>query len=643
MTYNFRNREHIKAPVRLEDPEDEPRQVLYKEPDIDHEVYASPRCSRAKYNGPIIPFNPKLRPASFPTLDLVRQARSVEPEVIDLYTPSPFDKEGTRDTASGTNAIHQRMKRTHTAAARQAKDASATSLRRSCSSPVSLPHDMNGTAALGLLHHRELQPRHDGTPASILSDNMRRIEHAASMNAFDRNMLEMISSEEEDDDQLQKHQTTTQARKQELLPEWRDLAAAHKLQLFDIVQEAHPGTEWDRLLRLTESDMDELNELVIERNGRFFREQAAGDRHRKETQQKLLRGAIMNKDRFRRSLEQNIYRSVGMNQDDFNLSKASHLEQAKAYLAWCQLNPKLLDGAWATIPAASAASLKQVQNMAPGSLASDEMERISTGLVMDSEPAVAAVIQRKTPHLLRQSKELLHSQRSPVNASDDARSPSEDPSPLSQKTQSGKTLHLRPPKALPVARRKVIAEGNLGLPPSPLTTHRQEHPSRGHGTRDDRSKLGEDAATREDPSPTTPTRAKRHVSPGLETDFLNHERRPGARQPKPTEKVVQAEATALTQAMSVRKRRRRGPRNSDQCSGGPAQSPGSSANQSITPTNVKQQTLGSGRMKSGRSSNPTLTSSNASDIMDQGKRSRKKPIVPRNGAKEGSAESPHAL
>ena len=620
MTYNFRNREHIKAPSRLEDPEDEPRQVSYKEPDIDYEMYASPRSLRAKYHGPVIPYNPDLRPATFPTLDPVRQARPVELETIDLDTPSISEEEGTQATADKTKMtqnddVQQEIIQTHISTHISSEKAPVSSL--------SSPHETRGAVAWKL-HHTNLQPRHDWTSASIMLDNLRRIEYAASMNAFDRNLLAMTSSEDEDDSRLQEQPTTRQMRKQEVLPEWRDLTAAHKLQLFDIVQDAYPREEWAPLLRLEEPEIRELVELINERNRRFFKEQAAGNRHRKETQQKLLRGAIMNEERFRRSLEQTIYRSRGVrfHQEDFDISKPSDLERAKAYLCRCQLNPKLLDGAWATVPAASAANLERVQNVTPGFLASDRLGRNGTGLIVNSDPDIPDVIQHTR-----------------VNASDNVRSPSEDLSPLAQTIKSGNALHLRPPSASSlVGQKQTVREQSGHLPPR-LINHHQEHPTSYNRTTDHQSMAEEGAVATEESSPKTPTRAKGLISPDLETDFLTHERRPGARQPKPTEKVVQAEATALIQAMSVRKRKRRGPRRSDQSSGGPDQSSDSFSTPLTTPTDGQNQNSRNDKKNSVCPQEYTTIGSDA----DEGKRGRNKSVVLRGEGGGGPAETPHFL
>lgn len=48
---------------------------------------------------------------------------------------------------------------------------------------------------------RGLRPQHDGTTDSILEDNMRRMHAAGKLTSFDRNMLEMMSSEDEDEDE----------------------------------------------------------------------------------------------------------------------------------------------------------------------------------------------------------------------------------------------------------------------------------------------------------------------------------------------------------------------------------------------------------------------------------------------------------
>lgn len=70
-SYTLRNRSELRAPRKFDDPEEEHREVSYKEPDVDQELYrmSPPISSGTKYRGTIVPFNPNLPPAAFPTLD----------------------------------------------------------------------------------------------------------------------------------------------------------------------------------------------------------------------------------------------------------------------------------------------------------------------------------------------------------------------------------------------------------------------------------------------------------------------------------------------------------------------------------------------------------------------------------------------
>jgi len=47
---------------------------------------------------------------------------------------------------------------------------------------------------------RGLKPQHNGRPECFLEDNHRRMYAAGKLTSFDRNMLEMMSSEDEDEE-----------------------------------------------------------------------------------------------------------------------------------------------------------------------------------------------------------------------------------------------------------------------------------------------------------------------------------------------------------------------------------------------------------------------------------------------------------
>lgn len=207
MPYSFRNRDEIRAPSRHDDPEDEPRRASYREPNIDEEVYrSSPPKSTIRYRGPITHFNPNLPPAAFPTLDdltLVRYRRTqtIETESSSSETSIAGSHQAGRNVRTGRHgrtahfptedpplSIYQ-----HSTSLRAIPPNSAKSARSRSTSVRSSWRTMGKDPSW----LRVLRPQHDGTSESIMEDNQRRMSAAGKLTSFDRNMLEMMSSDDE--------------------------------------------------------------------------------------------------------------------------------------------------------------------------------------------------------------------------------------------------------------------------------------------------------------------------------------------------------------------------------------------------------------------------------------------------------------
>ncbi len=210
MPYSFRNRNEIRAPPRLDDPEHEYRKAIYREPDIDEEVYRSspPQSSRLNYRGHSTQFNPNLPPAAFPTLD--------DPKLASHQRPQPFDDNFSSAELSitgnpqiGGNVHNGRNGRTFHFPGENAPltiDEELTFPRARTPTSrdfVRMRSTSNHPSRRKICKYpavfRGLRPQHDGTAESILEDNQRRMYAAGKLTSFDRNMLEMMSSDEEDE------------------------------------------------------------------------------------------------------------------------------------------------------------------------------------------------------------------------------------------------------------------------------------------------------------------------------------------------------------------------------------------------------------------------------------------------------------
>ena len=221
MPYSFRNRDEIKAPTRLDDPENERRRTSYREPDVDGEVFRSspPKSSRIKYRGPVTHFNPNLPPAAFPTRDDPKLARHQQTKIIeDNYSSLDSGNSPAHDRLSITGGPLisrnvQNGRNGHTS--HFPTENSQLRIDQIFTNPRTTPpittkftrmesvteHPSRRTMRKDLSWLRGLRPQHDGTADSILEDNMRRMHAAGKLTSFDRNILEMVSSEDEGEDE----------------------------------------------------------------------------------------------------------------------------------------------------------------------------------------------------------------------------------------------------------------------------------------------------------------------------------------------------------------------------------------------------------------------------------------------------------
>lgn len=342
-----------------------------------HEVPGPEEMYRLQRDGcgPVVPCKPCFRPTAFPTLDDPRQAQPQGTSTTERSKLSDFDEEGTSLDANevtpapnhedGSSKSDLRaMKASIDNAQQEVQDKHNITISTDAERCIDRPEKHPSTViypsidadlpTTGAQHKRQLRPQHNGTSQSIWNDNIRRMEYVGGLSDLDRNLMEMMPSEDEEENDTQ-HQ-------QEASPSWKDISPAHKLQLYQLVAEAYPSDEWSQLLCLEESDMQELTELISKHDKQFRREEANAEKHRTEIHERYMRGAFVSEKIFRESLQRNIYEHFEDDDDMFDLSTASRVEQARAYLRHCRLDPKLLDGTWADITTANAAGTNHLIN-----------------------------------------------------------------------------------------------------------------------------------------------------------------------------------------------------------------------------------------------------------------------------------------
>lgn len=340
-----------------------------------------------------------------------------------------------------------------------------------------------------------------------------------------------------------------------------------KLQLYDVVFDAYSSGHATQRLQLKDVQAEELSELIFTRNQVLLKEEEDGARHRHEVHERLLRGARISEGKFREMLDVNLFQHVqedGHDHDYYDhgyLSQAADVEKARLYLTQCRLNPKLLDGAWASVPRATTITLDRANN--DSTTISGSSQHCEAILQHPRCMGSGQVASWSTPTGAHSTKSRA------CDALGDSRSPSTKPrlhagqltppsiqhSPQVQRDRSQdrqSSGFIRPSIGLGKS-----ALAGPRLPPKGEFVHRPElvrielirarkaaiEANRAGLDRQVNEARGKDKAMGKKPTPSThqDRGVKRYANTDIETSFLNNERRPGARRPKLTEKVVDAE------------------------------------------------------------------------------------------------------
>lgn len=340
-----------------------------------------------------------------------------------------------------------------------------------------------------------------------------------------------------------------------------------KLQLYDVVFDAYSSGHATQRLQLKDVQAEELSELIFTRNQVLLKEEEDGARHRHEVHERLLRGARISEGKFREMLDVNLFQHVqedGHDHDYYDhgyLSQAADVEKARLYLTQCRLNPKLLDGAWTSVPRATTITLDRANN--DSTTISGSSQYCDSPLQHPRGMVPGQIAPRSTPTGLHSTKSRA------CDALDDSRSPSRYPL-----LHTGQSTPLSVQRSPQVQRDRSLDRQSSGfirpsiglgksavagprLPPKGEFVHRPElvrielirvrkaaiEANRAGLDRQVNEARAKDKVMGKKPTPSThqDRGVKRHATTDVETSFLNNERRPGARRPKLTEKVVDAE------------------------------------------------------------------------------------------------------
>lgn len=292
--------------------------------------------------------------------------------------------------------------------------------------------------------------------------------------------------------------------------------------------------------------------------------------------------ALVSQPKFRELLDLNLFQHVREVEDEYYngglLSDFVDIERAKAYLTSCRLNQGLLTGAWATIPNANSTALGRNKGNSLSSPTLSQYHKSHIRHVAGMIPPKSTSITPQSPlrHKIStggpaSSEKRHHAPRKdPYDASDDSRSPSKD-----RRLQSRPRTQLQIPHSRNMQRepsrdrqssgfiRPSLELGESTIATRLLPTVENAYPpgsSRTAAIEANRAALDQqiaEAARKKLSTPLdTPMSVERRASTELETSFLNNERRPGARQPKLTEKAIGAEVAASRSTAAVHLKKR---------------------------------------------------------------------------------------
>ena len=359
-----------------------------------------------------------------------------------------------------------------------------------------------------------------GAQESVLDINMRRMEAAGHLSSYDQNILDMMTSDEEDNVPKGK-----KVSMQVSTPLWMDLPVELKVQLHDVVRIKFPEHDFVELLHLTESDFDEVCELVRKRNEYEDRMEEARNDLGDKLHHLLLRGAPTDKEEIDRLTEENLWQLIDQDMPDYHLSTFARDKQATAYLRYCNLDPHLWDER----------AVDAEERLAKRAQDSHGPKEDANSLFNPLYPPprhfhVPAFVQ--ADYFEQEGIKASFLQQNEIQ--DEDNHPQLHESAIETSDHAGTSPHTLPNLLTP--RRQPRSR------PSALNLN----------TNNNRVQVNPTESGSNTPKTTSSGSEK---TPTKQFMFLGAERRPGARQPKLTKKVIEPQAAAPIKATATRQKK----------------------------------------------------------------------------------------
>ncbi|KAL8706798.1 MAG: hypothetical protein Q9201_000224 [Fulgogasparrea decipioides] len=324
-------RKSVKAPRRYEDEQAE---------EADHPERISPAKvpSHLAYRGQVIPYNPNLPPAAFPTLD-TRQ-------------PNPARENQLRATRENNHPIHRNGQTQYNAPldlpsqSQQPSFHNRQDAQRFTQQPAGLEGTVTPASCLHSPQHPHMalpgerpRPHTDNGPGNPIWEMNMNLMAELGRTAEEEVMAEMETSDEDEATPRPKRKTDINAQ----CPKWDEIALALRIDMIHAVGgEDNQVVQSCRRLRLTDAQQETMIEELHRHYEREAAEEANIAEHQRQVHEALLSGRRTGtQEAFQASLSTNLYKDL--DRED-TIATPGDLASARSYLIWCGLDTVALDG-----------------------------------------------------------------------------------------------------------------------------------------------------------------------------------------------------------------------------------------------------------------------------------------------------------
>ncbi|KAL8782592.1 MAG: hypothetical protein Q9195_009615 [Heterodermia aff. obscurata] len=254
----LRDRDGLKTPQRYDNLEYQDRHQ-----NEERQHHDEPETSNDVYRGPVIQYNPHLRPAVFPTIPLdqeVDESLFTSSEIKLQNAPSPRRATQYPQPEDITNSS-QSDASSHTLLGDPAMfSITSTDDRWS----RELNRDLNTSPARTTSPKMSSAKPAVGIGSKIWNDNMKKLDLLSKRTETDWNIAEMETSEEDEAEEEIKTQAQHNPKHDFA---WDCLAVVHRLCIVDAVDESYDCLDTTfKALHLTSKQKDETLALLAERN-----------------------------------------------------------------------------------------------------------------------------------------------------------------------------------------------------------------------------------------------------------------------------------------------------------------------------------------------------------------------------------------